>query len=67
MEKTEIRKMTDGVLTEELKKLREQNYNLRTQTVTEKVADTTAFGRTRRDIARVMTEMRSREIKKAKA
>ncbi len=67
MEKNEIRTMTETVLKEELKKLREQNFNLRTQTVTEKVADTTAFGRTRRDIARVMTELRSREIKKAKA
>lgn len=67
MDNSELKTKTQPVLTEELRKLREQLFNLRTQTVTEKVADTTAFGRTRRDIARVMTELRTREIKKAGA
>lgn len=67
MDNSELKTKTQPVLTEELRKLREQLFNLRTQTVTEKVEDTTAFGRTRRDIARVMTELRTREIKKAGA
>ena len=67
MDKNELHKSTEPVLKEELKKLREQLYNLRTQTVTEKFADTTSFGNSKRDIARVLTELRSRELKKAKA
>jgi large subunit ribosomal protein L29 len=67
MDKNDIRKSSDPVLKEELKKLREQLYGLHTQTVTEKVADTTSFGRAKRDIARVLTEIRARELKKTKA
>ena len=65
MEKNDIRSMNDAVLKEELKKLREQLYTLRTQTVTEKVSDTSSFGKTKREIARVLTEQRVRSLKAA--
>jgi large subunit ribosomal protein L29 len=65
MDKNDIRSKNDAVLKEELKKLREQLYTLRTQTVTEKVADTSSFGKTKREIARVLTEQRARSLKAA--
>jgi ribosomal protein L29 len=63
MDKNDNHTKNDAVLAEELKKLREQLYTLRTQTVTEKVQDTTSFGKTKRDIARVLTEQRARVLK----
>ncbi|MBU6412747.1 MAG: 50S ribosomal protein L29 [Planctomycetes bacterium] len=63
----ELRSMSDKVLNEELKKLREQHFDLRSQTVTEKVTDTSQFSKLRKDIARAQTELSARRIKTAKA
>ncbi len=58
----EVRKMTDDEISQELQRLRRHLFDLRTQMVTEKVDDPTQFGRTRRDIARLLTEQRAREL-----
>lgn len=59
--------MSDKVLNEELKKLREQHFDLRSQMVTEKVTDTSQFSKLRKDIARAQTELSARRNKTAKA
>jgi large subunit ribosomal protein L29 len=67
MDIKELRAMSDKVLNEELKKLREQHFDLRSQTVTEKVTDTSQFSKLRKDIARAQTELSARRHKAAKA
>lgn len=57
--------MSDKVLSEELKKQREKHFELRSQTVTEKVTDTSQFAKVRKDIARVQTELSARRMKAA--
>jgi len=37
-------------------------FDLRTQTVTEKIGDPSQFGKVRKDIARLKTEQRAREL-----
>lgn len=43
----------------ELARLRGKLYELRTKSVTEKVEDTSQFGKIRRDIARLLTRQRA--------
>lgn len=61
----EIRKMRDEELSIELKKLREKLFTLRSQTVTDKVEDTSQFRKLRRDVARLLTESRARELSRS--
>ena len=56
----EVRKLTDDELSEELKGRRARVYQLRTQTVSEKVEDNSEIRRTRRDVARLLTEHAAR-------
>jgi large subunit ribosomal protein L29 len=58
----EVRKLSGEEITVELKRLRSRLYTLRSQTVTEKVEDNSQFGNVRRDIARLLTERRAREL-----
>lgn len=58
----EVRNMSDEELGLELEAFRRKLFDLRTQTVTEKLEDTTLLKKTRRDIARMMTEQRAREL-----
>lgn len=58
----EIRKFKDEQLRAELASLQKKLFDLRASTVTEKVKDTSQFRKTRRGIARVRTELRSREM-----
>ncbi len=67
MDMKELRAMSDKVLNEELKKLREQHFDLRSQMVTEKVTNTSQFSKLRKDIARAQTELSARRNKTAKA
>lgn len=67
MKAAEVRKMGDDELKQELGKLRNDLYDLRTQGVTEKVEDTSKYGKMRKDIARLLTEQRSRALKTSKA
>lgn len=59
----EVRKLTDEELGVELQRLRSRVFTLRTQTVTEKVEDNTQMGKSRRDIARLLTERAVRNSK----
>ena len=57
----EIRQWSDEELGTELGRLRRHLFDVRAQAVTEKLEDTTRIGKTRRDIARIITIMCERE------
>jgi large subunit ribosomal protein L29 len=56
--------MNDEELQQEVAKLRNDLFDLRSQSVTEKVEDTSKFGKMRKDIARLLTEQRTRVMGK---
>lgn len=60
MKAKEIQKLSDEEIAVEVKRLRQKRYDLRTQAVTEKIEDTSQFAKTRRVIARLLTEKASR-------
>jgi len=53
---TDTRKLSDDEIAMEVARLRRRVLDLRTQTVTEKVADNSQFRKARREIARLLTE-----------
>ena len=57
----ETRKLSDEEIQVELTRLRGRSFELRTQSVTEKIEDTSQFGKVRRDIARLLTEQSRRQ------
>ena len=57
----EVRKLSDEEISVEVRKLREKLFTLRSQTVTEKVEDSSQFGKIKKDIARLLTEQTSRK------
>ncbi len=60
----EVRAMQDNEIKLEIERSRARLYQLRTQTVTEKVENTSEFRQVRRDIARLLTERQARHWKK---
>jgi len=60
----EVHKLNDEEITVELRRLSRRLFDLRTQAVTEKIEDTSQFKDLRKDIARLKTERRSRELAK---
>lgn len=62
MKYDEVKNMSDEQLTETLSQVRRELYDLRSKAVTEKVENNREFGLLRRDVARVLTEQRSRAI-----
>ncbi len=56
----EIRRFSDEEITVEVDPLRRKLLDLRTQTVTDKVTDNSQFRKTRRDIARLLSESKRR-------
>ena len=64
MKGKEVRVMRDQELGDELKRLRTRLFELSTQSVTEKIEDTSQHAKVRRDIARLLTERRARAAKK---
>ncbi len=54
-------------LNETLAERRKHLFTLRSQAVTDKLEDPTQLGKTRRDIARIHTVLRQREIESTKA
>ncbi len=60
MTASEVKKMKSEEIGIELKRLRERLYQLRCQTVSEKVEDNSQFRKIRKDVARLMTERRVR-------
>lgn len=58
----QIRAMKTEELHQELEHLRHHLFNLRAQAVTEKLEDPTQLGKTRRDIARLLTVMSEKKM-----
>lgn len=67
MNASETHKLSDEEITVELRRLSRKIYDLRSQTVTEKVEDVSQFTKMRRDIARLQTERRARTLASQKA
>ncbi|MDX1681862.1 MAG: 50S ribosomal protein L29 [Phycisphaeraceae bacterium] len=67
MKYDEVQNMSDEELDTEEKRLRKEIYSLRSQMVTEKLENPREIRNTRRDLARVLTESRSRQIQQEKA
>ncbi|MEO0966388.1 MAG: 50S ribosomal protein L29 [Planctomycetota bacterium] len=62
MKPAEVHKMSDAEITEEVGRLRKRHYELRSLQVTERIDNPREFGNIRRDIARLLTEKRSRKL-----
>ncbi|MHC4427449.1 MAG: 50S ribosomal protein L29 [Planctomycetota bacterium] len=60
MKAKEVHKLSDEEIDVEVTRLRSKQFELRTQAVTEKIEDTSQFGKVRRDIARLLTEQSAR-------
>ena len=67
MDMREIKRLSDEEIASEAARLRRRIFDLRTQSVTDKVVDSSQFPKTRKDLARLMTEASSRRIAKAPA
>lgn len=67
MKPAEIRELSDAELTKKLDEGRAELFNLRFQMATSQLDNTARVKTVKRDIARVQTEMRAREIAAAKA
>ena len=67
MKYKEIRELSDEELAKKLEEGRAELFNLRFQMATSQLDNTARVTTVKRDIARVQTEMRAREIAAAKA
>ena len=56
----EVKKLSAEEVGIELKRLRDKLFGMRTQGVTEKVEDNSQFRKSRRDVARLLTERKAR-------
>lgn len=63
MKASEVRNMKDAEIKVELAKLRNKSHDMNAKLVTATVEDTSQFRKNRKDIARLLTEHRSRAIK----
>jgi len=67
MDLNKIRKMTDQERTAELARMKQELFNLRFQHVTGQLENPVKMREVRRDIARVKTIMREKELEEKKA
>ena len=67
MELNKIREMTDVELNAELDKMKQELFNLRFQHVTGQLENPAKMREVKRDIARVKTIIREKELEKLKA
>ena len=65
MKAKEVHKFNDEEIAIEIDRLKKRMFELRSQKVTDKIEDTSQFKKTRRDIARLLTEQRGRELSKS--
>lgn len=65
MKTSEVHKLSSEEMATELTRLRRRFYDLRCSAATEKIEDPSMFKKVRGDIARILTERRARQIKKA--
>ncbi len=63
----EIRELSSEELTVELERLRRHLFDLRAQSVTEKLEDTSMITKARRDIARILTVQTERQVEEVKS
>ncbi|MCI6157276.1 MAG: 50S ribosomal protein L29 [Peptoniphilaceae bacterium] len=66
MKATEIRNLSDQDLGKKLMDLKQELFNLRFQNATGQLENPNAIGAVKRDIARVKTVIRERELKERK-
>ena len=62
MKATEIKEMNPDELQGELETLQRRLFDIRTQAVTEKLEDPSQLTKTKKDIARLKTVLREREL-----
>jgi len=62
MKAADIRKMSDAEIEEQLTESRHEVLNLRFQTITGQITDTSRFRVIRKDIARLETILRERQL-----
>lgn len=62
MKPAEIRELSDEALAEKLKDCRAELFNLRFQMATSQLDNTARVSAVKKDIARVLTEQRARQI-----
>ena len=67
MKATEIRELEQAALESKLKDSRAELFNLRFRLATGQLDDTNKIGAVKKDIARLQTEIRSRQIAAAKS
>jgi len=60
MKASEVHKLSDEEIAVELRRLSRKLFELRSQSVTEKIEDVSQFKKIRRDLARLQTERSSR-------
>ena len=66
MKASEIREMNPDDLQGELETLQQRLFDIRTQSVTEKIEDPSQLTRLKRDVARIKTIMRERKLEAIK-
>ena len=57
-----VHKLSEEELGIEVDNLRKKLFELKTQSVTEKIQDTSQYGKIRKDIARLLTEQTMRHV-----
>ena len=62
MKASEIREMNPDELVDELERLERRFFDIRTQAVTEKLEDPSQLTKAKRDVARIKTVVREREL-----
>lgn len=63
----EVKKLSNDEIGIELERQRREMFDLRSQAVTEKLADPTQLTKAKRDVARMLTVLRQRELEAASA
>lgn len=63
MNANEVHKLSDEEIDLEIARLRRRAYDLNVQAVTDKIEDTSQFKKTRKDLARLLTEKNLRAKK----
>jgi large subunit ribosomal protein L29 len=66
MKTSELRRLSDEELLRELDDRRKELFNLKYQASTEQLENPALIGTTRRDVARIQTILRERELETAK-
>ncbi len=67
MKAVEIREMSDDELAEALEEAKAERFNLRFQVATNQIDDTARLTEVKKNIARILTVMRERELARNRA